>query len=182
MRIDNVNRCRCIVLGLRAILRGDEQLFDAMKLCRRIDGVSAFFEHGTDRELRQGRGRGVDTFRRGLEPAGNFLVAEGLQRVQFEYYKAQVAAIGAPDSQAVRIEREGTAIRIQRQSRLVGFRSEMQRDEVRELALGSMMLPGEDLSGWAAQFGKRFPKPWRRTHGLLEKAVQAAALRMGRRH
>ena len=58
----------------------------------------------------------------------------------------------------------------------------MQCDEVRELSFAAVMLPGEDLSGRAAQFGKRFPKPWGGADCLLEQALQAAALGMGRRH
>src|SRR5580700_7471191 len=182
IRIHNVDRRRCIVLRLGAVLRGDQQLLDALKLYGCVDGVRALFQHRAHRELSQRRSRGVDTFGRGLKPACNFFVAENLERVELEHHEAQVAAIRTPDSQPVRIDCERPAVRIQRQPGFVGFRPKMQCDKVGELAFAAMMLPSENLSGGATQFGKCFPIPWGRTHCLLEKAMQTTALGMGRGH
>jgi penicillin-binding protein 1A len=103
-------------------------------------------------------------------------------RIQLEQHEAQVASVRTPDTQAVRLDRKGPAIGVQREPWGFGLRAEMQGDEVGELAVAVVVTPGKVLTGGATQLRKRLPKPRRGTHGLLQDALQATALRMRRRH
>src|SRR2546429_1934699 len=70
--IDNVQRERRIIITLRRITGGNNELVQGLKFRWHFDLVHSGFERQWDFELGQGWGRSIDALRRLLEPARDF--------------------------------------------------------------------------------------------------------------
>jgi len=84
-------------------------------------------------------GVGVDPIGGLLKPAGDFGHLKRFERVGIEAGEADAAPLRAPDAEIRRLDKERTAIRIQRQARLRGLPLEPERDDVADRAFFPVM-------------------------------------------
>ena len=106
----------------------------------------------------QRRGNGVNALAGGLEPAGNLGEFEGLELVWIKASKTNAAALRTPYSEIRWWHQERTAVGVERQARVVGFRLEAERDQITQRALIAVVSPSE-ASGGRIERWESFPVP-----------------------
>src|SRR2546430_3414808 len=177
--IDNVQRERRIIITLRRITGGNNELVQGLKFRWHFDLVHSGFERQWDFELGQGWGRSIDALRRLLEPARDFRQVKSCELLRVETREPDASAFRTPDADIIRWHQKSSTVGIQRKSRLVGILLHNQRDQISQRSLVTVMNPGKRLPRGSVYLWKSFPIPGRWPNGAVQEFPQSESVEFG---
>src|SRR5579863_5939675 len=99
LQIEDVQRKRRIILSLRRVTRGDNQLINRAQLRRYINLVHARCESKRDLKVRKRRRGSIDALGRLLKPSGQLREIESFELARIKRGQADASSLRTPDAE-----------------------------------------------------------------------------------